>query len=581
MKIKFLIVVFAIVAAALIAFSQIKNEPFAPAGDFPRGALVYAQINDLPAFVKFWNESKFKDKYLASENFKEFQNRHLGRKLASRWAEFNAASGFPIDLETAASLTETRAAIAVYDIGKLEFVFITPVSSEVFAATKFFQNRSKFAEETLDDGTIVYRAAVEADRGRQRQELIFANAGGRFVLATSEKLLAQTLNNIKGGHGKNRLSDEPAFAELSGKIEPHNIVVWINQSALNDDYYFNRYWLMSEIRELANIRAGIFDFEIQEKKIIERRKFTLDKKVVIPAFNNAQAAELLSFTPENIPFYRLRSATPATIDEAVENTIFSRRKDVEKPAENHRDYYSPFDDYDGYSGDDYDNLSGKFDEFINETDEAETIESGVAETNFSSLLKSPATRRILAFSEPKVLPAPLFARFDRAAVFDLAAPDEFDRQAFETEIVRRLAAQTMISAPEAKLNWETKTENDSLRRVLKLPATGIEVCYAMRDKQLILTNDEEFLRKITSQKNPVEMADYETPMTALTVVNLNQKKEAFDSIFAELSKNEAADDFFTGNVESLLDSISEVGVIEIRENYSGNFYEEELIMHFK
>jgi len=581
MKIKIPIAVFAIVAAALIAVSQIKNELFAPAEDFPRGALVYAQINDLPALIKLWNESKFKDKYLASENFKDFKNRHLGRKLASRWAEFNHAGGFSIDLETAVSLTETRAAIAVYDIGKLEFVFIAPVSDEVFAATKFFLNREKFAEETLGDGTTVYRAKVEADRGRQRQELIFANVGGRFILATSEKLLAQTLNNIKGGQGKNRLSDEPAFAELSGKIEPHTAAVWVNQAALNDDYYFKRYWLMSEARELENIRAGIFDFEIQEKKIIERRKFLLNKKVVIPAFNNAQAAELLSFTTENIPFYRLRSANPAAIAEAFENTIFSREKDAETQTENHRVSYSSFDGYDDYSGDDYDNLSGKFDEIITENDEAETIESRATETNFSGLLQSAAPRRILTFTEPKVLPAPLFVEFNRAAIFDLAAPDKFDRQTFEAEISRRFAGQTMISAPDAKLNWESKIETDSSRRVLKLPATGIEVCYAMHGKVLILTNDEEFLRKITSRKNPVEIAQYKTPLTALTVVNLNRKAEAYDSIFAELSKNNAAEDFFTVNVESLLDSISEVGVIEIRENYSGNLFEEKLILNLK
>ena len=53
------------------------------------------------------------------------------------------------------------------------------------------------AEETLENGTIVYRAKVEADRGRQKQELIFTNAKGRFVLATSEKLLAQTLEKAE------------------------------------------------------------------------------------------------------------------------------------------------------------------------------------------------------------------------------------------------------------------------------------------------------------------------------------------------------------------------------------------------
>jgi len=48
-----------------------------------------------------------------------------------------------------------------------------------------------------------------------------------------------------------------------------------------------------------------------------------------------------------------------------------------------------------------------------------------------------------------------------------------------------------------------------------------------------------------------------------------------------LAANKAADEFFSGNIESLLDSISEIGKIEIKENYSRNLLEEELIMTFK
>ena len=173
---------------SLIAYSQLKTEAFAPAEDFPRGALVYVQIEDLPAFIKLWNESELKKNYLESENFKEFSNAHLGRKLASRWREFNEAAGFDFDSETVSALSQNRAAIALYDVGKLEFVFIAPVSDEIFAATKFVQNKEKFTSETLDDGTEIFRVNVEADRGRQKQELLFTHLNDRLIIATSAKL---------------------------------------------------------------------------------------------------------------------------------------------------------------------------------------------------------------------------------------------------------------------------------------------------------------------------------------------------------------------------------------------------------
>src|SRR5262245_1461519 len=85
--------------------------------DFPRGAVVYAQFQDLPAAVKQWNESALKERYLKSVNYQKFQTRHLASKLFSRWEEFNTAAGFSLDASAFSAVTDNRAAIAVYDIG--------------------------------------------------------------------------------------------------------------------------------------------------------------------------------------------------------------------------------------------------------------------------------------------------------------------------------------------------------------------------------------------------------------------------------------------------------------------------------
>ncbi len=580
MKLKIFIAIATLTAAALIGFSQMKERAFAPAEDFPRGAILYAQVNDLPAFIKLWNESKFRGKYLASENYKDFANNHLGRKLASRWSEFSEASGFSMDLETAAGLTENQAAIALYDIGKLEFVFVAPMNEQVFAATKFVQNQNKFAEETLPDGTIIYRATVEADRGRQKQELIFTNAGGRFILATNEKLLAQTLSNI-AGKTKNRLSDEPAFAALSENFAPRVAAVWINQAVLNDDYYFKRYWLMSNGENLKNLRAGIFNFEIEEGKLIEQRKFLLDENVNIAPIENVQTAELLSFIPEDVPFYRLQSANPKTIDEAVKSTVFNRSKPEAVQAVNHQFYFSTFNDYDDYSSGDYSSLNEDFDEEITHTGEEKIIESRFTDVDFSKLLQPAAPRSVLTFASPQILPAPLFVEFRRAAIFNFASPSDFNRDDFEAAIAEKFSEQTMISAPGVKLNWESATFDGFSQRRLKIPMLGFEACYAIRGRELILANDSDFLQIVLSQSNSSKSADSIAPMTGLTVVNLDKRENAYDLVFAELIKNKTADDFFTGNVASLLDAFSEVGKIEIRENYSGRFYEQEIVLKFK
>jgi hypothetical protein len=576
MKLKVFVAILVVSLAAFIAVSQIKSEAFAPAADFPREALVYMQISDLPALARLWNESEFKEKYLASDNFDDFKHRHLGLKLVSRWEEFNEANGFAINLETVAALAQNKAAIALYDVGKLEFVFIAPVPEEVFAASGFVRNQSGFEAETLDDGTIVYRKSLETGYRQQKRELIFTGVKGRFILATSEKLLAQTLNNINGKPSKNRLLDEPSFKALSEKTATGAATVWVNQAALNRDYYFKRYWLMSDVESLENIRAGIFDFSTAEGKLVERRKFLLNQAQNPPVI---KSAESLARLPASVPFYRLRAANNQTVDGAVRDTIFDAREnstgDADEPI-----YYSSYNDND-FSSVDYDSLNENFDQAIDESDEEDAVEATETIVDFSKFLQSAEPQTILTFTEPVLQPAPLFVEFRRAAIFKLAAPDRLDRDSFESAIEKNLSARVLIAAPDVKLKWETKSENGAAWRELRLPMLGWEISYATRDDELILTNAADFLREIYATENPPQNETSAGALTELTVINLDRKEDAYTRIFAELGRRNAADKFFTGNVESLLDSISGVGKIEIKKYYSRGFLEEEITMILK
>src|SRR5215471_11567809 len=159
------------------------------ANDFPRGAVVYAQFQDLPAAVKQWDESALKDRYLKSVNYRKLWSRHLANKLFSRWEEFNDAAGFSLGLTALSAVADGRAAIAVYDIGRLDLVVIAPLDPAKFAATQFFQNKNKFEEVEAPGGAVYYLSDVEADKGRQKQQIGFAQLKDKFILATSERLL--------------------------------------------------------------------------------------------------------------------------------------------------------------------------------------------------------------------------------------------------------------------------------------------------------------------------------------------------------------------------------------------------------
>jgi len=583
MKIKAAAIVFVFIGIVAYAAFSAKRE-FAPAEDLPREAVVYVEFTDLPAFLQLWEKSELRQKYLESENFNSLKRRRLGLKLASRWQEFNEAVGFSLDLETVGGLAEKRAAIGIYDVGKLEFVFIAPVSSEIFTATKFFLNKEQFEEKFLENGTSVFSLDVAADRGRESQKLLFASVKERFVLATSEKLLLQTVNNINGKTNKNRLIDEPSFKSLTENLKPNLVSVWVNQTVLNKDYYFKRYWLMPDTNKLKNIRAGIFGISLEEKKVVERRKFLLEKEVNTTKLNPTEMQKMLSFVTSNVSFYRLQTADAKTSVNAIFDCIFDRKIQIAKAEpRNYSPSYS-FYDFDDSEERDYEYLDRKFDEMIDEAPEdnfkkSKVIEDKSYQSNLQNILQTANPQSVLTLTEPKNLPMPLFAEFRRATVIKTVAP--VNQIQLENAVAQAARNRVSLSASDINLTWKTAGENGLSWRELNLPMLGWEICYAQRGENLIVSNSSNLLRETLAHTEDIQDEKVSAfPIDNLTVIHLKNKNKNFDEIFGKLA-GENSNDFFLGNVGSLLETISEIKTIEIEKNINSRYQEEKITFNLE
>src|SRR6185503_1862265 len=252
---------------------------------------------------------------------------------------------------------------AVYDIGQLDLVFIAPLSEEKIALTQFFKNKDQFEEAEAPDGAVYYRQTVEADHGRQKQVLAFATISGRFILASNENLLLRTIANIDRRNSKDSLADDPAFSSLSQKLKPHFVTVWVDQTKLNNDYYFKHYWLMQNTDQLRS-RAGMFDLEQQKGRWIERREFltTGTNDSITPPIPDAELRRLYSMAPEDVPFVRVRALAslptlPATL---LRDTLFDAAQEETGEASESWSWrsYSADDFYaDDYYDESYDRYS--------------------------------------------------------------------------------------------------------------------------------------------------------------------------------------------------------------------------------
>lgn len=589
--------------ALSVVSAERARKNFEQAADFPRGALVYAQFKDLPGLLKQWNESQLKEQYLASVNFQQLQSRHLAMKLMTRWEEFGSAAGFDLDLAAFSSLADNRAAIAVYDIGKLDLVLVAPMNQTKLEVCRFIQGKDAFEAIELPDGTTYYLHDVEADRGRQKQHLAFAYVKGRFVLATSEKLLLRTVANINGTQKKDRLTDEPSFQELAKTVEPHVVTVWVDQSHLNEDWYFRHYWLMSEIADLKNVRAGMFDLEMQQGQWIEQREFLLrNKEAIVAALPSQTLQRMEQLIPADVPFVQFRAANnPAATAELVGGTLFGGKPNTHSKVktDQHWQNYSDTDfevsssNEESYGESRYSYLDSKFDSEINEI-EAErgaaddstlrmTGEQRFART-LQSALQSARPLALAKLTRPRAIEGPLFAEFAQATAISLQNASLLNRAELERAIVELAGNRLMIAGASGKFGWRNRTAGGNQLREMELPVLGRSIGYGVRGSELILSNNPELLVELMSGKQAAQSGLSSTSTVhELTVIRLSEREQAFDQIFSRLEEpmvkaywqqrggedaNGPSQEFFSGEVASLLDAASPVREIRIQRSYA-------------
>ena len=119
---------------------------------------------------------------------------------------------------------------------------------------------------------------------------------------------------------------------------------------------------------------------------------------------------------------------------------------------------------------------------------------------------------------------------------------------------------------------------------------GWEICYALKDNMLIVSNSNEMMKAVLEphEKPSSVTADFDE----LTIIRFDRRKESFDDIVNVLDAGaikqqqasnpdiKTSQEFFSGNISSLLNVASDVSHIEIKRKSLGhNLHEEiELVM---
>lgn len=265
-------ITFVLIAAACLGVSwgayQVATSPPAPqlSRYFPSGALLYLQAKDFSSLLSRWDNSDENRLWLKSNNYEVFSRSRLFLRLKDTNTEFSKAAGVPADANLLRQVAGKQSALAIFDIGKLEFLYVTRLPSASSMQSALWQTRSKFETRSAGGVTFFLRCDPESQR-----EVAFAVAGDYMLLSTREDLLAGALQLMVNGNAHS-IEAEPWWSQsVAAAGTEGDLRMVLNLEKIVPSPYFRSYWVQQNITDMKQCSAAISDLTLSGKEYREER----------------------------------------------------------------------------------------------------------------------------------------------------------------------------------------------------------------------------------------------------------------------------------------------------------------------
>jgi hypothetical protein len=314
MKKRWAALLFVLLVAVGAAALRQGATPTAPTPNqlLPSGALLVLETKDFSSLLEAWNNSTEKKRWLASDNFGVFARSRLFLRLKEAHGEFATAAGFSPELATVERIAGRESALGLYDIGKLEFLYVTRQPMAQATESILWQRRTEFEPRQAAGVPYYIRTDEESKR-----VMAFAATRDHLLLATREDLLVGALGLLAG----ERVSPVTADAwyqravGAGGTAGALRLVMDLN--AITATPHFRSYWVQRNVSELREFDAAVSDLQISAREIREERRLLRPAQ---PEWAGGEAgqtalAEALRLVPEGAGFYR------AQVSPSVDDTV--------------------------------------------------------------------------------------------------------------------------------------------------------------------------------------------------------------------------------------------------------------------
>ena len=288
----------------------------------PAGALLYIQAKDFSSLLSEWNESSQKRQWVKSANYEVFSNSRLSLRLKAASDQFAAAVGLPPDDIFLKQVAGKQSALAIYDIGKLQFLYITQLASPNSMQSALWQTRGKFETRSAAGTTFFFRRDPES-----QAEIAFAVSGDHLLLATREDLLAGALQLFAGSKDRSVEAEQWWAQPVAASGPAGDLRMVLNLEKIVPSPYFRSYWIQRNVTDMKQYSAAVSDLFRSDKEYREER--VLLKKVSgagTSAENDGAAgvAELARLVPAQWGVYEVKAnPSPAECFTLLETKILA------------------------------------------------------------------------------------------------------------------------------------------------------------------------------------------------------------------------------------------------------------------
>ena len=273
----------------------------------PAGSLLYLEARDFSSLLADWNSSAEKKQWVATSNYEVFSRSRLFLRLKGASDQYAAAAGLPPNMTFLSQVAGTRSALALYDIGNIEFLYVTYLPSARSMQTTLWQTRAKFEPRSAGGVSFYVRRDPESQK-----EVAFAVSGDYLLLATREDLLAGALQLMSGsqnGEKDRTVESEQWWSQAVAAAGPAgDLRMVMNLEKIVPSPYFHTYWVQQNITDMKQYSAAVSDLFRSSRQYREER--VLIRKTSPPPIAPVgleAAAGVVRLVPEGAGIYEAKA----------------------------------------------------------------------------------------------------------------------------------------------------------------------------------------------------------------------------------------------------------------------------------